>query len=89
MTVLWFIGLKFPFFSFAEPYPFAVFPSLSRDLRATVLSLSLTYCEAFDITRLPPSRNDGNVVLWSETFHSIRKDNMRGFVKRLLALSKN
>src|SRR5699024_11502295 len=39
-NVLWFFGPRFSSF-LAEPYPFAVMPSLSRDLRAVAILNSL------------------------------------------------
>ena len=63
---------------FAEPYPFPVMPSLSRDLRATVLSLSLTYCNKARF-----------LLLWTEILHSVQEDNLGGFVKCVLVLSRD
>src|SRR5699024_5260826 len=51
---------------FCRSLPFSGHPEPVEGSQSYTLKLSLTYCEAFDITRLPPSRNDGNVVLWSE-----------------------
>ena len=76
-NVLWFFGPRFSSF-LAEPYPFAVFPSLSRDLKATVLSLSLTH---YSKARF--------FFLGLRCFGSAQHDNVRGFVKRVLALSRN
>src|SRR5699024_3541269 len=74
-NVLGFFGLKFPFFS-CRTLPFSCLSSLSRDLRATVLSLSLTH---YSKARF--------FFLGLRCFGSAQHDNVRGFVKRLLALS--
>src|SRR5699024_1257497 len=63
---------------FAKPYPFAVFPSLSRDLKATELYLSSTH---YGRTHF--------FFLGLRCFGFAQHDNMRGFVKRFLASSTN
>jgi len=66
------------FVFFAASYPFVVFPSLSRDLKATELYLSLTH---YGKTHF--------FFVGLRCFGFAQHDNMRGFVKRILALSRN